>query len=287
MYRLKLVQKTNRHVHYRCVRVCFAPEAFAASPTRSVGAAAPRRAKGLNFTHWGCPWRGKGIIATYHLPGVRSTTRALLANKRAQGLSVIRHMLWFTDRPGSRNWGVIPTSLREPYALNLRLFVADVKDAGMQLEIAFGPQYSNSPIDPIYDPTAVERNWAFIVKARDIVESVYPDTRYDLQNEGGAWPGHPLNAYVSTIWDRYEGRYGLADATISFHEGRWRALLTAVEPDPSWYEVHVYPEAGADYDVPPDDKPVSIGEHTYGSDPQIEDPRVFEELYWPSPFFHP
>jgi hypothetical protein len=256
-----------------------APPAPTAATEPVLASSAPFR--GLNLNHWAAGYDGHGIIKTYHQVGVRATVRALLAKDRAEGHTAVRVMIWHMSYPGTHNWGVIPTSFPPPYPTNLANYVADIKAAGFTwLEIAFGPQWQNSPIEPNWAPSTITTNWGLMQRVRATVESVWPGALYDLQNEGGAHDGIEANLarYLSSIWTWWRASYGLARATVSFHSGRWVNLLEALEPDPTWYEVHVYDAHGAPFAVPMDTKRVVVGE-TYRYEFLVH-PRVDGSLWW-------
>jgi hypothetical protein len=191
-------------------------------------------------------------------------------------------MVWHMSYPGTAQWGVIPTSFPPPYPTNLANYVRDIRAAGFtQLEVAFGPQWSNSPLEPNWSPATTTANWSLMQRVRSTVESVWPGAFYDLQNEGGAYGQTGVNVarYLGSVWTWWRASYGLDKATVSFHSGRWTYLLAALDPDPSWYEVHVYDQHGAPFDVPPDSKPVVVGETYQGE--FVTEPRVVASMWWP------
>jgi hypothetical protein len=258
------------------------PAVFSPSPP-SVEPPDKAPARGLNLTSWG-PWEtltSTAVVATYHHVGVRERVQTMLAQRRATGETAIRIMVWHMDSGGGHT---VPTSLPHPYPDNIRNVLVDIKVAGFEwVEVAFGPQWRNDPIADVFDPSALERNWQLMVKVHAIAESVLPGTvLYDLQNEGGSHPGiaHRVDPYVREVWDRWEAAFGLSRTTVSFHSGRWTSLQTALDPDPLWWEVHVYDQHGAPFSVPPDNKPVVIGE-TYMDEYPLPDPRVTATLWWP------
>lgn len=233
----------------------------------------PEPARGFNFGHTACPLAGNGILSRYHLIGTRTLVQQILARKRAEGYTWIRHMVWWdatvADPPSS--WGPVPVGLPEPYASNLRLFLTDARDAGFRVEIAMGPVGALYP-NQVGLP-ALEPNLSMIQIIRSIAESVDERTTYDLENEGGADPSEVgLIAYVNALW----ARTAWPDATISFHSGRWRSLV-ANGILPSVWEVHVYTNRGAPYDVPNDGRPVRIGEIFRDEAP----PAGIDYAYWP------
>ena len=229
---------------------------------------------GVNLAWYDCTPLS-GVVRNYHFPGVREQVLLSL-----QGQKRARVMLWFMNDVGAHVWGPVPTSLPEPYAGNLARIAQDVRAAGVRLEIAFGPQWVNDPIADHWDVRNLDVNWAFMQKVRGIVG---PDADYDLLNEGGSWAANAyrVDPYVREIWNRWGRAYGHDRATVSFHAGRWRPLLAALDPDPSWFEVHVYDEHGAAFDVPPDQKPIVVGE-TYVDRRVPPDPRVTAVLSWPT-----
>jgi len=157
------------------------------------------------------------------------------------------------SQTGGQLWGVIPSKrgLVDPYRTNLQNFAADVKAAGFKWEIAFGPQWSNSPISDNYKPVLLDENWRFIVEVRTAVVGYGPvGTKFDLMNEGAASIYHPsfniLMAYDREIWSRYVQKFGSSDATISAivddGPGRLQNLVSTLNglPLPTWFEAHTY-----------------------------------------------
>lgn len=240
-------------------------------------------AKGLNLGHVACPLTAHGIVARYHLLGVRGQVRAILAQKREQGYTWIRHMVWWTSDPIGdvpSSWGVVPSGLPEPYAGNLRAFLTDARDAGFKVEVAMGPSGPNNPTLQSFVPALTETNWQTIQVIHGIAESVNPSTTYDLENEGAPHPywGEAFQVqsgtYLTTIWNRAQS-WGTHDFTVSFHSGRWRFLLPLFSLP--WYEVHVY-GSDAPYDVPSDGKDIVVGER-FKDVPSPLGPVA--EAYWP------
>lgn len=245
---------------------------------------ATRLVRGLNLNWWATPAGShNAILRTYHQPGVRERVQTLLADYRAQGYGAVRVMVWWQHGMTDPAWGIVPSSFPFPYPQNLAAYVTDIRAAGFTwLEIAFGPAGVSNPIDPQWQPMLLEDNWRFMVRVRETVEQAWPGALYDLLNEGGSHPGiaHNVDPYIATAWDRWEAAYGLEHATVSFHSGRWPAVQRALDPDPAWWEVHVYDQHGAPFDVPADAKPVVVGESYMGEHP-APDPRVSHSLWWP------
>src|SRR5688572_16643075 len=138
---------------------------------------------GVNYAHWdigaGCNLDNRGIVATYHEPGVRQRVTDQLRIQKAEGFDTIRFILWHVDGDVSTHtWGIVGSPLSGTVKSNLVQFAADVQAAGYrELEISFGPQGANSPLISAFDPSRIESNWRTITDSIGVLDS-FPFVKY-------------------------------------------------------------------------------------------------------------
>jgi hypothetical protein len=254
---------------------------------------------GANYTHHAfpaCRAVGTGILATLHEAGVLETVHAQLGAMRRAGLGSLRLILWhMTDVP-RQGWGVVPSRggrLPEPFRGNLIAYLSEARRYGFErVTVAFGPQWSNSPLSSRWDPDRFGENWAFIRDVRALVEEHGPpDGRLDLLNEGAPSAHLPpdtqarLSDYVGRMWAAYARAFGTEGATVSTiaprsprdRGDRLGNLIDALSSRnvglPAWFEIHLNYEAdGARHGLHQADsvlsarglaQPLTVGETAY------------------------
>lgn len=219
---------------------------------------------GMNYAHWrivNCNMDDAGIVATYDQPGVRALVQSQLAAQHTSGFTTLRTLVWNMHDATGQRWGVISSAngLVEPYRTNLAQFAADIRAAGYtRWTVGFSPQWTNSAIDAIYDPSLAGENWEFIRQVRDVVVPFGPaDTRIDLWNEGSPsmyWPQYSqMVTNDQFLWESWVNTFGYQGATISSIvdtgattgvADRLVNLIAALdatgEPLPTWWEIHSY-----------------------------------------------
>lgn len=265
------------------------PQALLDEP---MGAYVQQPSLGANYAHWqvsNCSTDSKGVIRDPDWTAIQSQLRRM----RASGLDSLRTILWHIDAynvvAGAHTWGVVDSTLPEPYAGNLARFVREVGGAGFKkLELAMGAQYYNNPADSHFEPQRTDSNWRFLQKVKQIAKQNCPvglALRYDLENEAAPLPGWETYSkmvdYARTIWTHYVQAYGArkpdgsfivpTDCTISAAPGAMAARLIelrrACKPNPRWYSIHLYWNPAQDLldaaKVLPANVPLVIGECYY------------------------
>lgn len=186
--------------------------------------------------------------------------RRQLAAMHAAGIRKLRTFIWNMHDAAGQTWGVVSSAggtLPPAARSNLIAYLRDVRAAGFrQLEIVFGPEWSNDPIDPNnpWDPAMFDENWNLIKTVRPIVKTYGPAvTTFDLINEGAPSDYQATKQrvadYDARIYANYVDAFGNADVTISSivdvnDPSRLGnlvdALRTTGRPLPQWFEIHSY-----------------------------------------------
>jgi hypothetical protein len=256
---------------------------------------------GVNYTHVGfpdCDLSNTGILAFGQDNGMRARVVDQLSTMRGRGVAAVRLIVWHMSDPNTNDWGVISSAdgrLTETNRTNLINYVRMVRDIGFsRLTVAFGPQWTNSPLRDNYDPSKWQENWLFIRQVRAIVERFGPSQiRFDLLNEGAPSRYLPpavysrVSAYIARLYPAYVSRYGHSDVTIStiapatFPDqgdrlGNLIAILRATgKPLPERFEIHLnYAAPGVAHGLAETDstlrqagltQPLVIGEAPYNA----------------------
>lgn len=259
---------------------------------------------GVNYTHVdfdGCSFEGTPILKDYHEPGVRRVAQRQLKKMYADGLRSLRVLVWHMSYPGDHEWGVVASHggrLDAQRTDNFVNLVSDIRSAGfVRLTIAFGPQWSNSPLRDQYRGSALEENYRFLVSVRQLALEYGPrEMHFDLLNEGGPSSHftperfHRTANYVRGVWARYARDFGVSDATISVIGEEYPdeaddrlgnligILREASSQMPPWVDVHVnYDAEGVAHALAEVEEtlassrlnvPVVLGEAPYG-DPAV------------------
>lgn len=203
-----------------------------------------------------CDLTDRGIV--HDGAAYRPLIAEQLAAMRAAGIQSLRLILWNMHDATGQRWGVVDSAggkLAPSARANLVWYAQQVRKAGFkQLDIAFSPQWTNSPYPASnYDASLFDENWHFIQDVRSVVKRYGPaSTHFDLLNEGA--PSHYLPAadqlalasYVKQMYTNYVEAYGNADVTVSTivdsNPERMAYLVDLLretgEPLPRWFEVH-------------------------------------------------
>jgi hypothetical protein len=186
---------------------------------------------GVTYTHTSVPsdcFLKGGLVATYHMHGVRATARAQLAAMRAAGVDAIRILLWNQTDATPNPWGAVSSgggTIQEPYRSNLARYVHDVRDAGFKsLIVEYSPQWENNPIGSYespgnWKPAKFDENWGFIRESRQVVKQAAGtmETWFDPLSEGAPSSYQPpeivsrLEKYIADMYRRYNAAFGKRD----------------------------------------------------------------------------
>ncbi len=198
-----------------------------------------------------------GIIANYHVGGVRDTVKIQLVSMRDNRQEKLRIPIYHMRNPsGGTILNSINGQLQDQDEANLTLFLQDIVAAGFnELEVGFFPQGSNNPT--IWDSnnygwqeTYFQENWNFIYRTHDVLEDAGISTlRIDLMNEGAPADNQALTKqYVTELWWNYNSIFGKSD-TIGFSIGgadsdRYNNLVDALNETgyglPYLWGIHIY-----------------------------------------------
>ena len=155
----------------------------------------------------GCSREPYGVIANYHVPGVRDTVRQQLVSMYAAGQRRLRVPIFHARGLDS---GTIMNSqggnLSEVNRANLSSFLADVKSTGyVELMFSMHPQSLNDPPTwTSWNEDYYQENWNLIVNLRPIFASVGLLYRIDLLNEGIPTSKQTmLRRYSQRLWTDY------------------------------------------------------------------------------------
>lgn len=199
---------------------------------------APAAAGGSNY-HWyalgpGCDREPYGVLANYHLPGVRDLVQAQLRQMRAGGQDRIATGVIHLRAPwptgGAWTGTLLDSSggdLHPTYKANLALFLADIGEAGfVQVLFRYFPQGGNDPqYWSAWDEDRYQENWNLVWNLEAVLQASGLDYLTDLGVELMPrarildLPGYPLvrpeepanpvlTEYARRLWREYASQFG-------------------------------------------------------------------------------
>jgi hypothetical protein len=193
-----------------------------------------------------------GVLASYHLPGVRAEVSAQLIELRARGSESIGVGIFHLRAPVPSVEGVVGTGtlvdstggrLHPRIQQNLQMLLADVQASGFrQLLLRFHPQAENDAARwANFSEDLFQENWNLIVSVMPLLEALDMDWRVDLMVEGMPRSrfysvfgqlvvlptdpdNEPWSRYANRLWQNYVSRFDPA-RSVGF------SILADPDPD--------------------------------------------------------
>lgn len=207
------------------------------------------------------------IIPQYDKPEVRDIVRGQLAQMRANGVDIIRTVLWFTQDRIPVEWGQLKAPLSPADAARIKAFGEDIRAAGFRSWLLVTvPGVGNGPIcrkqtwGDCFDASRQQTNFGFIRSVHDLLAPLgRPNFKLEYDISGELCPSRYLGplankniaSYLTELLRWYSTEVSATDFRIScggLSDDRMAGLLQiydAAGVKPNVVDLHFYDTTAA------------------------------------------